>query len=212
MRYLVFILLFSLGASASFAQEVYSSSGKPLDRKNPLRREEPKGFDKDKLIFGGGIIFGAGNGFLNVGVTPAVGYRFTDRFSAGIGLGYRYFQEKIPYNNIKTGLPDIYKLKTSIYSASLWSRFIVWNNIFLHLEPEMNSLETFSAGYDPTTREFVVDKDRIFVPSLLVGAGIRQPISDRVSLATSILYDVMQDKNSPYRNTIDIRLGILVGF
>jgi hypothetical protein len=188
----------------SQAQEVYSSSGKPLDEKNKstLDEEEESGFNPNNMIYGGGLIFGIGGGVTNLGVSPVIGYRFSERLSAGVGLGYQYYAEKAP----------AYKFNTSIYSGSLWARLMLFQNIFLHVEPELNSLEVFTPKYDANTGIFTgLDKERKLVPSLLVGGGLRQPISDRVSFVGLILYDVLQDPNSPY-NGIALRFGIAAGF
>lgn len=213
MKHIVLAILLSLGVSASFAQEVYTSSGRAVsdDRR---RNEEEGGFDPSKMIYGGGLAFGIGGGVTNIGISPIVGYRFTEDFSAGIGLGYNYLQIKnfANYYNAN-GQEEWYTLKTSIYTANVWARYLIWENIFLHVQPEMNSLETLSAEYVSGQQWGTeIKKRRLFVPSMLVGGGIRQPISDRASFVAVILYDVLQDKNSPYRNTVDLRFGFAIGF
>jgi hypothetical protein len=195
----------------SIAQEVYSSSGRPVDDKKKYDDEEVKGFDPSKLIFGGGFVFGIGGGVTNLGVMPVIGYRFTDKFAAGIGLGYQYYKAKdVPIVNGSGLLVNTADYKTSIYKGSIWARYMLFRNIFVHLEPEMNSLEK-TPEIDPVTLNFR-KADRIFVPSLLAGAGLRQPISDRVSFVAMVLYDVLQEPYSPYLNTIDLRIGVNVGF
>lgn len=213
MKHILLAILLSLGVSASFAQEVYTSSGRAVDD-DRKRVGETEGFDPSKIIFGGGLAFGIGGGVTNLGISPIVGYRFSDDFSAGIGLGYNYLQIKRFRNYYNTnGIEQWYTLKTSVYTANAWARYLVWENIFLQVQPEINSLETLSEEFvngQQWSRQ--ITKRRISVPSMLVGGGLRQPISDRASFLAVILYDVLQDKNSPYLKTVDIRFGFAVGF
>ncbi len=199
---------------ASFAQEVYSSSGRPITEAEREGKKEPvKGFDPSRLIFGGGFIFGIGSGYTNLGISPVVGYAITDKFSAGIGLGYQYFKFDIPVvDQFNTPIAS-YKFKTSIYTGSVWARYLVFQNIFVHVQPEINSLEIQSSNpYFDANGNIQIDKTRTTVPSLLAGIGLRQPISNRVSILAMALYDILQEPNSPYRNTIDLRIGVAVGF
>ena len=215
MKKFVFALFMALTASTGYAQEVYSSSGKPLDetRKN-TENEEAKGFNPNNLIFGGGFTLGMGGGITNIGIAPVLGYRITDKFSAGIGLGYEYLSVKF-YNAYtdKNGIRRDYTQKTSIYSANLWARYLIWDNIFVHVEPGMIMWSKVNnVYYDPTNDKVIEDVNKnLLVPRLLLGGGLRQPISDRVSFVMMGLYDVIQDPNSPY-NGLDIRFGIMAGF
>ena len=75
-----------VGYTAS-AQEVYTSSGRPANAKK--KEEKQKGFDISRLVVGGGIGLGFGD-ITSISVSPMVGYRITDNFSAGVGFGYQY--------------------------------------------------------------------------------------------------------------------------
>ena len=196
------------------AQEVYSSSGRPItDRERAGKQERPKGFDPSRMIFGGGFIFGIGSGYTNLGISPVVGYAITDKFSAGIGLGYQYLKADLGIQDPTGTIISTYKFKTSMYTGGVWARYLVFQNIFVHVQPEINSLEVMNSNpYFDANGNIQIDKKRTTVPSLLAGIGLRQPISDRVSILAMALYDVLQEPNSPYRNTIDLRIGVAVGF
>lgn len=213
MKKLIFTVLVTTIAYAGFAQEIYSSSGKPLEEKKNNREEEDKGFNPNNMIFGGGFNFGIGGGVTNIGVSPIIGYRFTERFSAGVGLGYQYLSIKNYASYINSsGAVESYTLKSSIYSGSLWARYVIWQNLFLHVEPEMIYWKRVnSVSYDAVNGKLIENKENLLVPRVLVGGGIRQPISDRVSFLMLGLYDIIQDPNSPY-NGFDIRFGIVAGF
>jgi hypothetical protein len=47
--------------------------------------------------------------------------------------------------------------------------------------------------------------------SLLVGGGYVQPISDRAAINIMALYDVIEDRKSPYSNGIILRVGATFG-
>ena len=43
----------------------------------------------DRIYFGGGGGFSAGTNFTSISLAPQVGYKITDRYSAGIGITYQ---------------------------------------------------------------------------------------------------------------------------
>lgn len=219
MRKLLFTALLGIIFTTTVvAQEkVYSSSGKPLN-KSEKNVKSDKLIDPSRLIVGGWGMFGIGSGFTNVGITPILGYRITDNFSAGIGFGYQYLRIK-EYNTVvidpNTGAEEFRPLNAHIYSPSIWARHIIWNNIFAHVEFEQNILSQTTYTNDFTqygTYPIIKDKQSLSVPCLLVGGGLRQPLGDRSSMIFMLLYDVLQDANSPYRNTVAIRIGFNYGF
>jgi hypothetical protein len=135
------VMLLSCGVSAVQAQEVYTSSGRSLNQAKKDRKQKDKGFDKNKIIFGGGLGGGFDQYTAAFSVSPIVGYKITDRFAAGIGIGYQYLRVKdfYPFANSATiGGYDYYPLKASIFAPSVWARYIVWRNIFAHVEYEHN--------------------------------------------------------------------------
>jgi hypothetical protein len=217
MKRLLFVLLFIPLAFSAVAQDtVYSSSGKPVSqyRLKQQQKEETRGFDKSKIIYGGGLTLGAGNGFFNAGISPIIGYRITDNFAAGVGLGYQYLSAKNYWmvRHPVTLADEYHPLRISIYTGSVWARYVIWNNIFVHAEPEMNIWSARRPFYDGSNPPKLMKRDEGFsVPRMLVGGGLRQPISDRASFVVTVLYDVLKHKDSPY-SPLDIRFGFNVGF
>lgn len=210
---IAFLLCFGL---SSIAQETYTSSGRPEGTKR--KSQKKKGFDTDRLIYGGGLTLGFGNGYTNLGISPMIGYAITPKFSAGVSLAYQYFGVKNYWAvlNRQTAQYDLKPLRASIYSGGVWARYVVWNNLFAHTEFEYNT-QSFKAYYQDGTGSFNVSKS---VPSLLVGAGFRQPISDRASFLVMALYDVLNKPVdpydpgdfTPYGNNIFFRAGFAIGF
>lgn len=211
MRYILSVLVVLLSFNSLSAQEVYSSSGKPVKEKRT--KEDEKGFNTSKIIFGGGFGLGIGS-VTNIAVSPIVGYRISDRFAAGVGFGYQYVRIKDywaltdPATNQGVYKPFV----STMYSPSVWARYVVWNNLFVHAEYEHNFMN-FKRYYNNTLKGVIESRNEPYdAPSLLLGGGGRWPISDRVSFVLLALYDVIQDQYSPYRGTISIRFGINAGF
>lgn len=216
----IFILLLCLGSGAVSAQEVYTSSGRSLKQVKAKKKEEARKFDPQRIIIGGGMGFSFGQ-VTAVAVSPIVGYRFTDRLSAGVGLSYQYVQQKDAWaiQNPNSNNPNdllYYDYKSNMISPSVWARFIVWHNLFLSAAFEQNfmSFNQPYTVYDYSANDYkVVDqKTWMSVPSLLVGGGFRQPVGERSSFVISIMYDVLQKDYSPYKGILDYRVGFNVGF
>lgn len=202
-------LLLALLAAGLHAQDVYTSSGRP-QRRNASSRTTKKGFDPDRLVFGGGLALGFGS-VTNLGISPIVGYRITDRAVAGIGLGYQYFRIKDAYQNPQTGTYENYN--QHVFTPSVWGRYLVFDNFFVQAEYEHNFISYNRLAFDPAGTGNVVNlTERISVPALLAGVGYRQPLSDRTSFLIMALYDVIQDEFSPYGKQIIFRFGVNVGF
>ncbi len=211
MKRLLVVILICIGFSAS-SQEVYTSSGKPANARK--RQQEEKGFDASKLIFGGGLALGFGT-VTNLGISPVVGYRITDNFAAGISLGYQYNRIK-NFWSIQDPVTGAYKnihYKASILSGGVWTRYVVWQNIFAHAEYEHNLLTYNEPAYDQNGSGNIVEKKtKLDAPALLLGGGFRQPMTENSSFVISALYDVLQHEYSPYGNQLFFRFGFNVGF
>ena len=146
---------------------------------------QPKQPFRDRLVFGGnfGGAFGATTFFQ---VNPMIGYRTNDWWVNGIGLNYFYVSQG--------------GTSQSNYGASVWSRAYVVKTIIAHTEFEMLRREA-SDRYG--------NMASVNVPVWLVGAGYNS--GGRIGFSAMIMYDLIQDPNSPYSNPI-FRVGGLFGF
>jgi hypothetical protein len=229
MKRIILIALLGLGMFSSQAQETYNSSGK-AGQARYKQNQQKKGFDFSRMVFGGnlGLTFGS---VTNIYIAPSVGYRITDNFAAGISLGYNYFRQRDGYYtyNINTNEEMYRPLSQSIYTGSVWGRYIVIPNIMVQAEFEMNNLGYYSSedGFHPDKDGWMMPaKKRVTVPSLLLGGGFRQPIGEFASMYIMAMYDVLQDipsnmrtdntgarySISPYADRVDIRVGFMLGF
>ncbi len=208
VSYIIAILVLCLSFDMARAQEVYTSSGRSMRQVQAKKKKEDKKFSPDKIIVGGGIGLSFGT-ITDISITPKVGYRITDNFAAGIGLGYNYFRWK-NYYEIEDihGNVSYYDYKTSIYSASVWARYKVWRNLFAHAEYEHNFMSFTEYGYDQQGNGTIEGRKVNYnAGSLLLGAGIQQPVGDRFSVVFMVMYDVLQNEYSPYYKRVVPQIG-----
>ena len=142
--------------------------------------EKEKSSFADRLFFGGNINVNFGTVTV-LGATPVVGYRISDKLSAGVGGTYVYFAENIP------GYGDF---STSLYGGNIFARYRITNEIFLQSEYHQINTEVWQFG------EF----RRLWVPMAYVGGGYRVPIGRNSGLLMMILYDLIGDPNAPFSN------------
>lgn len=213
-KYFLIILLCVLGYGLQ-AQEVYNSSGR---RDGYKRNNKSSGFDPSRLVLGGGLGLSFGNA-TSIAVAPIIGYRFTDNFAAGIGLGYQYVSVKDFWEiwDPQQQAYDYYPYRASLFSGSVWARHIIWDNIFAHAEFEydIQRYRNYYIDDNPISPTYAtVQKETISYnsPALLLGGGYRQRVTDNSSVVFMVLYDVIQDKYSPYRDRVDFRIGFNLGW
>jgi len=149
-------------------------------------------FDFSKVFTGGGVGMSFGTVTV-IEASPIVGYRFTEKMSAGIGGIYKY------YNDKRFSPPD----NRTVYGGNAFARYYVTQNIFAHLEYEYL---TYKTNY------FTLfgDQESISEWGLLAGGGYRQPISQKAYAYALILYNFNETKYTPYENPV-IRIGVEFG-
>ena len=204
MKYVVFVLLCCLGATTLSAQDVYTSSGKPGYHKKTTKK---KGYDPAKLILGGGINLGVDNGYANAGVSPIVGYRLTDHFSAGVGIGYLFSKIPIGYD-VNNNLLSEYD---NMVYPNIWTRYFFYRNFFADATFEYDFINQKIPTYDIYGNIYSLKKN-VTNQCLWLGVGVRQPLGGRVSAYAELIYDVIQGPNTPYiKYAPDLRFGFAVG-
>jgi hypothetical protein len=170
------------------------------ERVPPTGKDHP---DKEKLTFKERLVFGGDIGLsfgtiTYIKLAPVIGYRLTDRLTAGLGPIYIY--EKYKY----------YNLESSTYGGKVVASFTILRgsdiglnvgigNIMLHAENEVINVEPLFQYL--TTGDYFFG-NRLWIDNLLLGGGISQPISGRFSVSVFILWDVTQNQYSPYSNPI----------
>lgn len=145
---------------------------------------------KDNLVFGGNFGLSLGTNTY-IDLSPTVGYKFGDRYIAGVGVVYNYYSS------------TYYDFRTNIYGGKVFNSFLVYDNIFIHGEYEVLSLE--SQYFDYALKH--QNETRFYSAGLLIGGGYRQYFSERSYASVMILFNLNDTPNSIYQNPI-IRIGI----
>jgi hypothetical protein len=155
---------------------------------------------RQRLFYGGDFELTLGsNTYINL--SPIVGYKLTNRLSAGLGPIYIFEKYKL------------YNIQSSTYGGKAFASFIVIKdvdqyfnigikNILLHAENEMINIQKME--YVGTS--YYALKERLWIDNVLAGAGLNMPFSERSGINIYVLWDITQNPYSPYSNPI-IRLG-----
>lgn len=191
MKQPIIILLLMLVTVPVLAQEENqeNTSEEPTLQDSPLMQ-----FVQERVLFGGsaGLSFGD---VTYVNIAPTVGVRLTERLTTGLGAEYMYLN----YRD--------FDYKYSIFGGRIFGQFYPLDFLITHAEFEVLNTPSFQAA--PT-----VDS-RVWVPALPVGGGIKQNFSGRGFFQLLLLYDLINDPNSPYRtatgepNPIRIRASVM---
>ncbi len=146
---------------------------------------QPKTPFRNRLVFGGNLGGFIGNPTYLM-ANPMIGYRTTDWWVNGVGLNLTYISSN--------------GYKETIYGGSVWSRAYILKTLIAHTEFEL--LRREAADQFGNTAA-------VNVPVWLVGAGYNS--GGRIGFSAMVMYDLIQDPNSPYSNPI-FRIGGLFGF
>ena len=150
----------------------------------PPKPDKPPFWSWDKIYTGGGLGLQFGAVTL-VNVAPDIGYKITERYSAGLGIRYMYFADN-------RYIPP-YKL--NIYGASVFNRLIVTDFFFLHGEYEVLNGPWNNLG------------TRFNITNVWVGGGLRQG-SENSSLNLMVLWNL---NDEGYLPNPQIRMGVSIG-
>lgn len=146
-----------------------------------------------RLMYGGsfGAFFGQQT---YIELSPKVGYKVNDRLVAGLGFNYIYFSVK-DYGQ---------KFVTNIYGPTVFAQYALISGLFAY--GEFNAYNV--ATYNPLPP---YDQNRIWIGSAPVGLGYYSG-GQIGGVYLSILYDFINNPNSPYYNggvPILLRVGFL---
>lgn len=171
LRHFFATALFLLVFGYSFSQNEESS-------------ESPKKKWTEKVFFGGNL--GGWFGTITyIDISPLVGYRFSEKFNAGIGATYLYYSDS-----------DI-NYSTHIYGGRAFGRYFIIENLFAHAE------------YEILNGEWLVGQ-RSDLHSVFVGGGYSQRIGRNSFFNLTVLWNLNDSSLSPYRNPI-FRMGFGIG-
>ena len=176
MKRLSLASIFCLLSFFAFAQQEEDRNSRSYDDTGSLW---------DKITVGGnfGLQFGT---VTYIDISPMIGYRFTDRFTAGPGFTYRYLKVR--------GFEG-----SSIYGGSAFARYLIGSQFFVQ-----SQYESLNTEYYPGNSE--VRRD--WVSGFFVGGGLYQPLGRRGAILLSAMYNLMYDNvRSPYNSPWVLNVG-----
>lgn len=159
-----------------------------------VTREKSDRLKESRFYYGGYLNLTLGS-YTAIGIEPMVAYKITSKLSVGTIATFEYISDKT-----NSG----YRYSSSNYGASLFGRYRVIPQFYFHTEfSEMYYKTHQTGGYNT----------HYWVPFLFVGSGYSQQISENIWFNTQILFDVIQNENSPYKNWVPFySVGFGVGF
>lgn len=163
---------------------------------------------RDRLFFGGnfGLMIGT---YTSIEVSPQVGYFITPRWSAGIGVIYEYYNNRLHWHDWQSNRFE--RFETHIWGGRLFTNYVIINDvnqwapflpnmrIFAHAEYEILSYERGFFIYQEPGRELF--------DSFLVGGGLRFPMGRRSSMNLTLLWNLNSRMNKIYGSGPIIRIG-----
>ncbi|TLX77494.1 hypothetical protein E9993_02330 [Labilibacter sediminis] len=136
---------------------------------------------KDKLYTGGSFgLSGNFSDYLSLRVSPIIGARISPKFYTGLGFEYIYTKDTRYSKDISS----------NDYGGRFFGQYNFVPQLFAHAEFAGYSYESFFITGDKAGRNFV--------PFIWLGGGYRQYIGKNSFISARLLFDVLQDKNSPY--------------
>lgn len=188
MRSILLMLVAFVVLSNSYSQdstEVYQA---------PVEQKKESSKLKDKIYYGGNIGLSFGS-YTHIGIYPLIGFKITPKLSTGVKITYQYIKD-----NRYSGVT----YSTSNYGGSVFARYRIIPQLYLHSEYEVLNYELYNA---------VGESNRTWVPFLYVGAGFSQRLGGNAWLNIQVLFDVLQNANSPYNQWEPFySVGVGVGF
>lgn len=124
-----------------------------------------------------------------VGLSPRVGYWFTERLNAGLGVTYLYLNDQ----RVKP------TYEQSVYGLSPYASYNVFGPLAISVEYEV--LNTDVLTVNPVSYEYTVTRD--WVPALYVGLSYMPPEG---GVFFQLLYNVLDGPQSLFANPV-IRFG-----
>lgn len=198
MRQLIILILLGILLHSSTATAQRSTETRPSDQNtNGTMMGNGGGLGNGRWQLGGdvGLSFGNQAGF--VIVSPLVGYRVSDRFTAGSGPSFEHYWQRFSAN-------DQFKLTT--LGGRTFARYQLFDFLFTHGEYALVNIKTTYAGQSINQ----------WVSRLPLGGGISQRLGGNSYATFMVLYDVLYNPDSPYNfgntyNGLILRGGIMLG-
>ena len=125
-------------------------------------------------------------GQFSVSLSPAIGYRVTEKFALGPGISYAYNNISFPDNYQAAGSPNSLSLHSLGFKGFM--QYIVYKEFFIHAEYEVTKAQSYNV-YQVGPQQVEVVKINRTMNTPLLGAGYRSQISQRAAFDIVALYN-----------------------
>lgn len=158
-------------------------------RQSKSSYNKSEGFSFDRLYFGGGGGFSGGTDFINLSVSPLIGYKITEQFSAGLQITYQYVK--------------IIDTRINNYGGGPFLRYNFSDKLFGYTEYEYLNFGFQTRG----------EIQRESFNSWFAGIGYSEAVGDKAAVNILVLYNLLYSDggNSPYQSPLVIRGGLTFG-
>ncbi len=177
IRTLGLLLLLVMVTNRSFSQQIDDA-------------ETKGGFKKENIFLGSGLNLGLSSRSFNIGINPEIGYSVTHWLDGGLALNFNYFSQN------ESGFSP-YRLRNFNYGGGPFVRLWPISFLYVQVQPEFNW--TSSSQKDVISNQ--TGKFNTNAGSLLLGVGYGTKIFGSHYSYFSLMIDVLQNVNSPYRDT-----------
>jgi hypothetical protein len=141
-----------------------------------------------------------GSSTFSFSLSPAIGYRITDRLAVGPGISYAYNNYGFDLGNGQST-----HISTSSFGVKVFAQLMVIDHFFVHAEYESTKAELLAVDNNGYLTGGTVSRQ---VQTPLAGVGYRSQISNRAAADIVLLYNFQDNYNSIYPNPV-IRFNFL---
>lgn len=163
--------------------------------------EQLGGFKKENLFVGGNVNASFYNGTTALGISPYVGYSFTNWLDAAVSLNFNYISQRNYY--------DDGKLRQTIIGPGAFVRVFPVNFLFAQAQFEHNFLTV--KDIPPGNSSLTTNKYKTDVNSLLLGVGYAtgREAGNKTYYYISLSFDVLKLAKSPYVDNLQRTIPII---
>jgi hypothetical protein len=166
---------------------------KPEQIQEPAGNAEKSNKKSDKVYYGGYANLSFGQ-YTLIGFEPLIAYKLFPKFSVGGKLSYEYVKDKRYETDYES----------SNFGVSFFARRRFFRRLYAHIEFSEMSYKIYDS---------MGESERNWIPFLYLGGGVSLPITKRTSVNAEVLWDLIQNNNSPYKaGQPFFNVGIGVGF
>ena len=156
--------------------------------------KEPPPSPVQRIFFGGNLDMAFGS-ITQISVSPEVGYRITNRLSAGIGIDYMFVYS------------EAYSFKGSVFGGNVFASFTMIKSIgklIPFFRTDMGILLYGQFSYTNMGRFYTAlsGEEPMWISSPMLGLAFQVPIGQRSYMVLSIMYNFNETLYSLYSNPV----------